>query len=73
MNIIVMCNLLGIGSNLEGGLTFLLTRSSGFSIERLESVHFGALPREFRFRPAFSQTATARALFYPGDDVAKES
>jgi hypothetical protein len=52
---------------------FLLTGSSGLSIKRLESVHFGSLPREFCFCPACSQTATARALFNPGGNISKKS
>ena len=51
----------------------LLTWSSWLSIERLKLVHFRSLPGKFGFCATFSQTATTRALFDPGYDVAEKS
>ena len=50
-----------------------LTWSSWLSIERLKLVHLRSLPGKFCFCAAFSQTATTRALFDPGNDVAEKS
>ena len=53
-------------------LKVALAWPSRLSIERFKFVHFDSLARQFRFAPPFPESASARTLLNPADEVAEE-